>query len=192
MLKVTPHTHTHHCWFLFFQKIFYLATPQTFISSAVIFRSRARTFHQSTRAHFNLQLKPKVETYFSLKGGYFYWPPALFCGFQQRLKQAKFILDFPREPRLQSRILLPVQLFVWGKREGKKEKALCSYCWILTSASGLWQRAAAEGCCLIVRVCGSGTGLCYDDLYCSLISSLGFPLASSPLTHPSSLLCSPP
>lgn len=51
---------------------------------------------------------------------------------------------------------------------------------IFTSASRLWQ-CAVECCCLIVRVC-SGTGLCYDDLYCSLISSLGFPLASSP--HP--------
>lgn len=49
-----------------------------------------------------------------------------------------------------------------------------------TSASGPWQ-PTAECCWLIVRVC-SRTELRYDDLYCSLISSLGFPLASSP--HP--------
>lgn len=49
-----------------------------------------------------------------------------------------------------------------------------------TSASGPWQ-PTAERCWSIVRVCSS-TELRYDDLYCSLISSLGFPFASSP--HP--------
>lgn len=49
-----------------------------------------------------------------------------------------------------------------------------------TSASGPWQ-PTAECCWLIVQVCSS-TELRYDNLYCSLISSLGFPLASSP--HP--------
>lgn len=123
----------------------------------------------------------KSRNLFFFKRGIFLFTISFVLRHSTWFKQAKFILDFPRELRLQSRILLPVQLFVWGKR-GEKEKALCSYCWILTSASGLWQRAAVECCCLIVRVCSSGTGLCYDDLYCSLISSLGFPLASSP--HP--------
>lgn len=130
-------------------------------------------------AHASIYNQPKSRHLFFLKRGIFLFTISFVLRISTRLKQAKFIPDFPREPRLQSRILLPVQLFVWGKGG---EKALCSYCWILTSASGLWQRAAVECCCLIVRVCSSGTGLCYDDLYCSLISSLGFPLASTP--HP--------
>lgn len=88
---------------------------------------------------------------------------------------------FVRELRLQSCITVPVQLFVKGSKNPFQSVL---YCWILTSASELyWQAVERWG--LIVRA-RRGTELCYDDLYCSLISSLGFPLASSPdpPTHP--------
>ncbi len=60
----------------------------------------------------------------------------------------------------------------------RKFKTLFSLCfWSLTSASGLWQVVQCWG--LIVQAC-SRTEPCYDNLYCSLISSQGFPPASSP------------
>lgn len=119
---------------------------------------------------------PKVDTLFFKKGS-FYLPSALFCSTEHDSNRLNLFLTsrgnggFRVESRCQFNCLF---------KEREKNKPFSLYCWIFTSASGLWQ-CAVECCCLIVRVC-SGTGLCYDDLYCSLISSLGFPLASSP--HP--------
>ncbi|MEQ2254216.1 hypothetical protein ILYODFUR_001441 [Ilyodon furcidens] len=63
-------------------------------------------------------------------------------------------------------------------RKQEKNPSLMS-CRILTSTSGLWQAAYCWG--LIGRA-SRRTQQCYQDLYCSLISSLGFPQTSS--LHP--------